>query len=105
MFCALNGATRRPSCLKMRQSAATRVDFPTPLAVPWIMRAGIPGTYPFFQNRAPDSYLLGRGKEAVMTTLNLTGVALMSAFGGYIAGVPILSDHEVDLAGPILRRT
>jgi hypothetical protein len=98
MFCALNGATRRPSCRKMRQSAATRVDLPTPLAVPWIMRAGIPEKYPLvggcqslsnFQNLASDPYLLRHGKEAAMKTLNLIGVALMSAFGGYIAGVPL----------------
>jgi hypothetical protein len=29
------------------------------------------------------------GKEADMGTLNLIGAALMSAFGGYIAGVPL----------------
>jgi hypothetical protein len=33
----------------------------------------------------------------------MIGIALISAFGGYIAGVPL--DLEIDLAGPILRRT
>lgn len=39
--------------------------------------------------------------------LRMIGLALISAFGGYIAGVPILvdSDLEIDLAGPVLRRS
>ena len=38
MFCALNGATRKPSCLKMRHSAATSKLLPTDDIVPWIIR-------------------------------------------------------------------
>ncbi len=34
MFCDLNGATRKPSWRKMRQSAATSVLFPQEDAVP-----------------------------------------------------------------------
>ena len=39
--------------------------------------------------------------------LEMIGIALISAFGGYIAGVPLLvdSDLEIDLARPVLRRT
>jgi hypothetical protein len=38
MFCDLYGATLKPSCLKMRHSAATMMLFPTDEPVPWIMR-------------------------------------------------------------------
>src|SRR4051812_1599729 len=38
MFCALNGATRTPSCARMRQSPVTSVLLPAVEAVPWIMR-------------------------------------------------------------------
>ena len=43
MFCALNGATFNPCCLKIRQSAVTRTLFPTEEPVPWtiIILAGI----------------------------------------------------------------
>jgi len=40
-----------------------------------------------------------------MDALKMIGIALMSAFGGYIAGVPLLSDFEIDLPGPVFRRT
>ena len=34
MFCALNGAARRPSCLKIRSTAAQSMDLPTDEPVP-----------------------------------------------------------------------
>ena len=37
MFCALNGATSRPSCANMRQSAAASTDLPAWDEVPWTM--------------------------------------------------------------------
>ena len=37
MFCALNGATRYPSCFMMRRSAAHSTLLPTDEAVPWII--------------------------------------------------------------------
>ena len=43
MFCALNGATRRPSWAKMRQSAVAITDLPAWEEVPCTMmtRAGV----------------------------------------------------------------
>ena len=43
MFWALKGATERPSCRKMRHSAAVSTLLPTDEAVPWTIRAGAGG--------------------------------------------------------------
>ena len=39
MFCALNGATLRPSCRNRRHSAEVTMLLPTEDAVPWTMMA------------------------------------------------------------------
>ncbi|MNU69741.1 hypothetical protein D3C71_591340 [compost metagenome] len=38
MFCDLNGAVRRPSCLKIRHNAVVTILFPTSEAVPRIIK-------------------------------------------------------------------
>ena len=39
MFCALNGATRMPSCKRIRHRAAVSTLLPALELVPWIIRA------------------------------------------------------------------
>ena len=40
MFCALKGATRNPSCSRMRHMAAVSTLLPALEQVPWNMMAG-----------------------------------------------------------------
>ena len=41
MFCDLNGATRSPSCRKIRHSAAVNTLLPALELTPWSMMAGV----------------------------------------------------------------
>ena len=67
MFCALNGATRRPSWRRIRQSAAARTLLPAFEPVPWNMITGVRrgAVWPCASERLPEgaaeaAVLLGR---------------------------------------------
>ena len=64
MFWALNGATRNPSCKRMRQRAAVSTDLPALEQVPWNMMAGVLGVgirlFAFFSESNQVADLAGK---------------------------------------------
>ena len=54
MFCALNGATRKPSCSRIRQNAAASTLFPAFEDVPCTVKIAECGNKPFIFFFIPD---------------------------------------------------
>ena len=87
MFWALNGATRNPSCKRMRHRAAVSTDLPALEQVPWNMMAGVLGVgmdsySPFFSEDDQVADLAGKGQGQFDDLLQPVGaVRLLSPPG------------------------